>query len=120
MATATFFGKAKTMLEMIKFSHTVFAFPFALMGATLAALASGAPPTAAQVGWICLAMVGARSAAMGLNRLIDAGIDAQNPRTASRHIPAGKVSRGEAWLFIAASTALLLWAAWRLNPLCLA
>jgi 4-hydroxybenzoate polyprenyltransferase len=119
MATVTFFGKARTLLEMIKFSHTVFAFPFALMGATLAALESGAPPTAAQVGWICLAMVGARSAAMGLNRLIDAGIDARNPRTASRHIPAGKVAVTEAWLFVAGSTLLLLWAAWRLNPLCL-
>ncbi len=119
MATATFFGKARAMLEMIKFSHTVFAFPFALMGAVLASLASGTPPTAAQVAWICLAMVGARSAAMGLNRLIDAGIDARNPRTVARHIPAGKVSRGEAWIFVAVSTALLLWAAWRLNPLCL-
>jgi len=117
MATA-FFDKTRTLLEMIKFSHTVFAFPFALMGATLAALASGAPPTFAQVGWICVAMVGARSAAMGLNRVIDARIDARNPRTATRHIPAGKVSRGEAWLFVGASTTLLLAAAWMLNPLC--
>jgi len=118
--TTAFFDKTRTLLEMIKFSHTVFAFPFALMGATLAALASGASPTAGQILWICLAMVGARSAAMGLNRIIDARIDAENPRTAVRHIPAGKVSRAEAWLFVGASTALLLGAAWMLNPLCFA
>jgi 4-hydroxybenzoate polyprenyltransferase len=111
--------KVGTLLEMIKFSHTVFAFPFALMGATLAALASGRPPSAAQVGWICLAMVGARTAAMGLNRIIDARIDAQNPRTATRPLPAGKVSHVEAWLMVSIATALLLLAAARLNPLCL-
>ncbi len=116
--TATVLERTRTLLEMIKFSHTVFAFPFALMGVVLASMASGAPPTGAQVLWICLAMVGARSGAMGLNRIIDAGIDAENPRTASRHIPAGKVSRREAWLFVAASFALLLLAAWMLNPLC--
>ncbi|PLX88469.1 MAG: 4-hydroxybenzoate octaprenyltransferase, partial [Desulfuromonas sp.] len=67
---------------------------------------------------ICLAMVGARSGAMGLNRLIDANIDAENPRTAERHIPAGKISSKEAWLFILVSLALFLLAAWMLNPLC--
>ena len=111
--------KVATLLEMIKFSHTVFAFPFALMGATLAALASGRPPSAAQVGWICLAMVGARTAAMGLNRIIDARIDAQNPRTATRPLPAGKVTLAESWLLVVAATILLLLAAARLNPLCL-
>ncbi len=116
--TTDLFRKTKSLLEMIKFSHTVFAFPFALMGAVLASLESGAYPTWAQLLWICLAMVGARSAAMGLNRLIDAPIDAENPRTAGRHIPSGAVSRREAWLFIVASTALLLVAAWMLNPLC--
>ncbi len=105
--TATVLEKTRSLLEMIKFSHTVFAFPFALMGAVLASMANGAPPNAIQIFWICLAMVGARSAAMGLNRFIDAGIDAENPRTAGRHIPAGIVSRGEAILFIAASVALL-------------
>ncbi len=115
---ASVFGRVRTLLEMIKFSHTIFAFPFALMGATLAALKNGAPPTVPQVVWICLAMVGARSAAMGLNRVIDAKIDAENPRTAARHIPSGLVSRAEAWLFIAASLVLLLVAAWMLNPLC--
>jgi len=111
--------KIRHLLEMIKFSHTVFAFPFALMGATLAALENGAPPSVSQVFWICVAMVGARSAAMALNRIIDAHIDADNPRTVSRHIPAGVISRQEAWLFVAGSLLLLLVAAWMLNPLCL-
>lgn len=112
------FAKIRHLLEMIKFSHTIFAFPFALMGATLAALANGQPPSGAQIGWICLAMVGARNAAMGLNRIIDARIDAENPRTAGRQIPAGIISRQEAWIFVASSTLLLLVAAWQLNPLC--
>ncbi len=111
-------NKTRTLLEMIKFSHTIFAFPFALMGVVLASMKTGAPPGLGQIFWICLAMVGARSAAMGLNRAIDARIDAQNPRTAERHIPAGKVSALEAWAFIAASTLVMLLAAWMLNPLC--
>ncbi len=111
--------KLTTLLEMIKFSHTVFAFPFALMGMLLASLASGIAPTFAQVFWICLAMVGARTGAMGLNRIIDARIDADNPRTAERHLPAGKVAMGEAWLLVLGAFALLLLAAWMLNPLCL-
>jgi len=85
----------------------------------LAALATGAAPTGGQIFWICMAMVGARSGAMGLNRIIDARIDARNPRTAQRHIPAGKIGVGEAWLFVLGSFALLLLAAWMLNPLCL-
>ncbi|MDO3378131.1 UbiA-like polyprenyltransferase [Geoalkalibacter halelectricus] len=118
MAAVTFWEKTRTLLEMIKFSHTIFAFPFALMGVVLASLANQAPPTLGQLFWICLAMVGARSGAMGLNRIIDARIDAKNPRTADRHIPAGKVSTREAWLFVLGSFALLLFAAWMLNPLC--
>lgn len=118
MSASSPFSKIRHLLEMIKFSHTVFAFPFALMGATLAALANGQPPTGAQIGWICLAMVGARNAAMGLNRIIDARIDAENPRTAGRQIPAGIISRKEAWIFVSSSTLLLLVAAWQLNPLC--
>lgn len=116
----TVWGKVTTLLEMIKFSHTVFAFPFALMGAALAALASGRPPTVAQVLWICLAMVGARTAAMGLNRIIDARIDADNPRTAGRALPAGKLQPGEAWLMVAVAVGLMLFAAAMLNLLCLA
>jgi 4-hydroxybenzoate polyprenyltransferase len=112
-------AKLKTLLEMIKFSHTVFAFPFALMGMLLASLASGIAPSFAQVFWICLAMVGARTGAMGLNRIIDARIDADNPRTAERHLPSGKVAMGEAWLLVLGAFALLLLAAWMLNPLCL-
>jgi 4-hydroxybenzoate polyprenyltransferase len=111
--------KLTSLLEMIKFSHTVFAFPFALMGVVLASLASGVAPTFGKVFWICLAMVGARTGAMGLNRIIDARIDADNPRTAARHLPSGKVAIGEAWLLVLAAFALLLLAAWRLNPLCL-
>ncbi len=112
-------GKLTALLEMIKFSHTVFAFPFALMGVVLASLVSGTSPTVSQVFWICVAMVGARTGAMGLNRIIDARIDAANPRTAERHLPAGKVSSSEAWLLVAGAFGLLLLAAAMLNPLCL-
>lgn len=111
--------KISALLEMIKFSHTIFAFPFALFGVVLASLAGNELPGVGQVFWICVAMVGARSGAMGLNRLIDAQIDAENPRTAARHIPAGKVLRSEAWLFILVSLSIFLFAAWMLNPLCL-
>ncbi len=114
------YTKVKTLLEMIKFSHTIFAFPFALMGVVLASLASGAPPGILPIIWICLAMVGARTAAMGLNRLIDAKIDAENPRTAERHIPAGTVSILEAVLFILVALVVFFFAAWMLNPLCFA
>jgi 4-hydroxybenzoate polyprenyltransferase len=117
--TNTALGKLSTLLEMIKFSHTVFAFPFALMGAVLAALASGKAPTFSQVFWICLAMVGARTGAMAMNRIIDAHLDADNPRTADRHLPSGKVAMGEAWFLAVGAFALLLLSAWRLNPLCL-
>ena len=117
--TVSAFGKLTALLEMIKFSHTVFAFPFALMGVVLASLASGTAPTFGQLFWICLAMVGARTGAMGLNRIIDARIDADNPRTSERHLPAGKVAMGEAWLLVTGAFVLLLLAAWMLNPLCL-
>lgn len=118
MNKAQLLDKIKTLLEMIKFSHTIFAFPFALMGVVLAALANGKLPGFGQIFWVCLAMVGARSGAMGLNRLIDAKIDAENPRTAERHIPAGQVSILEAVCFIAVSLAIFMLAAWMLNPLC--
>ena len=120
MTKEQLYTKIKTLLEMIKFSHTIFAFPFALMGVVLASLASGGLPRFGQIVWICLAMVGARTAAMGLNRLIDAKIDAENPRTAERHIPAGTVSILEASLFIAVALVVFLFAAWMLNPLCFA
>ena len=108
--------KITVFLEMIKFSHTVFALPFALTGALLAA---NGLPSGRQVFWIILAMVGARTAAMGLNRLIDAEIDAKNPRTASRAIPAGLIGKGVTLAFIVAATLLLLLSARMLNPLCL-
>ena len=112
-------AKLVALLEMIKFSHTVFAFPFALMGVVLASLEQGRAPSIGQVFWICVAMVGARTGAMGLNRIIDAEIDAKNPRTAQRHIPAGQVHTSEAWVMVVAAFGLMLFAAWRLNPLCL-
>jgi 4-hydroxybenzoate polyprenyltransferase len=110
------FSKISVFLEMIKFSHTIFALPFALTGALLAA---GGIPSGRQIVWIVLAMVGARTAAMAMNRLIDAEIDAHNPRTAVRAIPAGLIGKGLTFGFIVASTALMLWAAYMLNPLCL-
>ena len=102
---------------MIKFEHTLFALPFAL---TSMLLAAGGWPETRVVGWIVVAMVGARSAAMGWNRIVDREIDAANPRTATRALPAGLVTPAFVALFVAISLALLLLAAWRLNPLCLA
>jgi 4-hydroxybenzoate polyprenyltransferase len=102
---------------MIKFEHTLFALPFALVGMVLAA---GGWPSARTFGWILAAMVGARSAAMAFNRLVDRSIDAVNPRTASRALPAGLLTPGFVALFVVASLALLVVAAWLLNPLCLA
>lgn len=112
-------NKIKVFLEMIKFEHTVFALPFAYMGSILAAVVeTDRLPAWSDIGWITLAMVGARSAAMGLNRLIDAAIDAENPRTALRAIPAGLLTKKEVLIFIVASFALLFFAAFQLNMLC--
>ncbi|HRC87605.1 MAG TPA: UbiA family prenyltransferase, partial [Thermoanaerobaculia bacterium] len=88
------------VLEMIKFEHTLFALPFAFLGMLLAA---GGWPSWKAVGWIVLAMVGARSAAMGFNRLVDRGIDAANPRTRSRALPAGLVTPAFVAGFVVAS-----------------
>jgi 4-hydroxybenzoate polyprenyltransferase len=110
------FTKIGIFLEMIKFAHTIFALPFAFTGALLAA---GGFPTLRQTAWIILAMVGARTAAMAMNRLIDAEIDARNPRTAVRAIPAGLIGKGLTFIFIVASIALMLFSAYMLNPLCL-
>ncbi len=107
----------RVVLEMIKIEHTLFALPFALLGMILAAEGW---PSWGKVGWIAVAMVAARSAAMGFNRLVDSKIDAANPRTAGRALPAGLVSPGFVALFVAASSGLLVFAAWRLNPLALA
>jgi len=112
----TLFSRITVFLEMIKFSHTIFALPFALTGALLAA---GGIPSGEKIFWIVMAMVGARTAAMGLNRLIDAEIDGRNPRTSGRAIPAGLLGKGTVAGFIILSILLLLYAAARLNPLCL-
>ena len=100
--------------RLVKFEHTVFALPFAYVGAFLAV---NAVPSAHDLLWITVAMVGARSLAMGLNRLIDAGLDARNPRTASRELPAGLLSPLQVGLFCAASLAVFLVAVFQLDPL---
>ncbi len=107
-------------LEMIKFEHSVFALPFALTAALLALREQGFATgnLAWRLSWIVVAMVGARSAAMTFNRILDAELDARNPRTRGRHLPAGTLSKGFAWLFLAAAAALFLVAAKALNPLC--
>lgn len=97
---------------MIKFEHTLFALPFAFLGAILAA---NGVPTWRQILWITVAMVGARSAAMTFNRIIDRDIDAANPRTANREIPSGKLSLTFAWVFLYTSVAVFVLAAWSLN-----
>lgn len=110
-------ARLRIVLEMIKFEHTLFALPFAFLGMVLAAEGW---PRWRTVAWIVVAMVGARSAAMGFNRLVDRKIDAENPRTAARALPAGFVSPGFVGVFVGGSVALFLLAAWRLNPLTLA
>lgn len=104
--------KLKTTLAMIKFEHTLFALPFAFLGAILAA---NGFPTWWQMLWITVAMVGARSAAMTFNRIVDRDIDAKNPRTANREIPSGKLSVGFAWAFLYVSVGLFLLASYSLN-----
>ena len=102
--------------RMIKFSHSVFALPFALASAAVAA--EGRVPWR-ELPWIVVAMIGARSAAMGFNLLADQAIDARNPRTAGRELPRGVLSRREVWLFVSLSALALIGAAAMLNPLCL-
>jgi len=106
---------------MIKFEHSVFALPFALTGALLAWRDAGFPRELlwAKLAWIVLAMVAARSVAMAFNRVLDADIDARNPRTKARHLPAGLLSRRFAWGFIVFWTAVFFLAAGGLNSLCL-
>jgi len=111
-------GRAVVYGRMIRFSHSVFALPFALTSAALAARGGGV--SARQIAWIVVAMVAARSAAMGFNRLADHAIDARNPRTARRELPRGALSRAEVWAFVALSAAAFVLAAAMLNGLCLA
>ena len=110
-----------TYASFVRFSHSVFALPFALTGALLALHRAGdwAPSRVGwRVWWIVVAMVAARSAAMGFNRLVDASHDALNPRTASRELPRGVMSRAEATVFVALSAAVFVFAAWKLGWIC--
>ena len=115
-------SRIRTVLEMIKFEHSIFALPFALTGALLAARYGTAVPgwpAWQQIAWIVVAMVGARSAAMTMNRIADVRYDRANPRTAGRALATGALSMGFAWVFTLGSAALLVLAAWRLNRLAL-
>ena len=111
-------GKLADYARLVRFSHTVFALPFAL--ASLALAATRYRVTAAAFGWILVAMVAARTAAMGYNRLADRKFDALNPRTHAWELPAGKISIAEAALLTAAAALAFVYAAYRLNPLCFA
>src|SRR6201984_3520927 len=106
----------RVYLSFVRFSHSAFALPFAFAGALLAS--RRVPVTWPVVGWILVAMVAARSAAMGFNRLVDARLDALNPRTANRELPRGAMSHVEAAGFVIAAVSVFLWATWRLSPLC--
>ena len=111
--------RTRVILEMIKFEHTIFALPFALISVLLASRPL-LLPHGLTIAWILLAMVAARSAAMAFNRVADATIDAENPRTANRHIPAGIIGKAQVWVFLAIATALFVLAAFKLNMLCFA
>ncbi len=113
---STVIKNTRLTLEMIKIEHTLFALPFAFLGAVLAA---NGLPTLRQILWIIVAMVGARSAAMAFNRIADRNIDARNPRTATRALPAGLLSVGFVWAFTLVSAAVFLFAAAMLNRLTL-
>ncbi len=110
------FEKIALYLKMIKFSHSVFALPFAF---TAALMAASGIPSVKQILWIVVAMVSARSGAMGLNRIIDRKIDAANPRTVNREIPSGKINVGSAVFFTVISLTVFVFSAYMLNPLCL-
>jgi 4-hydroxybenzoate polyprenyltransferase len=116
-------SRIKTVLEMIKFEHSVFALPFALTGALLAARATHQPPrgwpSLRQILWIIVAMAGARSAAMTMNRIADLRYDRENPRTQQRALPTGALTLQFAWLFTVGAVAVFFVAAWQLNPLAL-
>src|ERR1700674_2659611 len=115
-------SRTRMVLEMIKFEHSVFALPFALTGALLAARYGGGQagwPTLRQIVWIVVAMIGARSAAMTMNRIADVRYDRANPRTSNRAPPTGALSMPFAGAFALASAAVLVIAAWQLNRLAL-
>lgn len=108
-------SKLKDYLTMVDFGHTLFGLPFAYLGAFLA---SDGIPSLHQLGWITVAMISARTAALSLNRLIDIGFDAANPRTSGWVLPAGRLSAGRVWLGVGIFLALLFYSAAQLNPLC--
>ena len=108
--------RIRTYASFVRVSHSVFALPFALTGALLAWRER--PATLAQLIWIVVAMITARSAAMGFNRVVDARFDSLNPRTASRELPRGRMSEGEAIAFVVVSAGLFVLSAYRLGPLC--
>jgi len=110
------FAKLKLYSNFVVLKHTIFAIPFAYLGAFLA---SGGVPPVGVLFWVGLAFLGARSSAMALNNLIDKEIDAKNPRTANRELPAGKISLFEVWGIILVSYFFLFYSAYKLNPLCL-
>src|SRR6266481_7677745 len=113
-------SRIKTVLEMIKFEHSVFALPFALTGALLAARATrNGWPSLQQILWIVVAMVAARSAAMTMNRIADLRYDRENPRTQQRALPTGALTLQFAWLFTVGAVVLFFVAAWQLNSLAL-
>ncbi len=111
-------GRLRSYASLVRLSHTVFALPFALTGAMLAAVET--PLSAARLGWIVAAMATARTAAMGFNRLVDARSDAMNPRTRNRELPRGRVSRREAIVLVAVSSAAFVAVTARISALCLA
>src|SRR5688572_12399224 len=110
-------SRLSTYSSFVKLPHTVFALPFALVGATLASYGAKVEPL--DVVWILLAFTSARFAAMGFNRIVDRFIDAENPRTRNREIPSGKLSVAEAILSVSVASGLFLLSAGMLNPLCL-
>ena len=116
----TFAGGSRLVryVNFVKLPHTVFALPFALVGATLASFAHGV--AVATLGWIVLAFTAARFAAMGFNRIVDRQIDAKNPRTARRELPSGLLGVREATIAVIIASLVFVFAAWKLNPLCAA
>ncbi len=109
------FKKLADYLRLIKFSHSVFVLPFAF---TAALVAAGGIPKALDILWITVAMVGGRTGAMGMNRIIDRKMDALNPRTKNRELPRGVIKTWEAFIFTAVAFGVLVFAAYMLNPLC--
>lgn len=116
MSAASIAATVGTWGRMVRFSHSLFALPFAVSGAVLAAVGHGI--TAQQLAWVLVAMVAARNAAMGFNRLVDQEIDRRNPRTSGRELPAGMLSRPAVWAFTLLLSALFVFASFRLGPWC--